>query len=112
MAPTKIPFDLPGMGQKVRQMVTNSLDALVNLDDEVAGEVCRMDDDVDEINREMYSKVKESILESPENVEPLIHLLSISRHLERIADHATNIAQDIIYLIRGDIIRHKAAELT
>jgi phosphate transport system protein len=110
LPPTKIPFDLAGMAEKVRLMVKESLDALVNLDEKTAGRVCVMDDEVDEINRQMYSQVKESILSHPNDIEALIHLLSISRHLERIADHATNIAQDIIYLIRGEIIRHQGSD--
>jgi phosphate transport system protein len=110
LPPIKIPFDLAGMAERVRVMVKRSLDALVNLDEQAAGQVCAMDDEVDEINREMYARVKESIAARPDEVGALIHLLSISRHLERIADHATNIAQDIIYLIRGEIIRHQGAD--
>ena len=56
----------------------------------------------------MYDEVKNQIKQAPENIEPLIHLLSISRHLERIADHATNIAEDVIYMVKGEIVRHRA----
>ncbi len=55
----------------------------------------------------MYDQVKDHIKQHPENIETLIHLLSVSRHLERIADHATNIAEDVIYMVRGEIVRHQ-----
>ncbi|MBD3390501.1 MAG: phosphate signaling complex protein PhoU [Chitinivibrionales bacterium] len=106
----KAPFGLPEMGQKVRLMVKKSLDALVNVDEDAAEEVCRMDDDVDNINRDMYAKVTEHLQAKPQDAEALLHLLSISRQLERIGDHATNIAQDVIYLIRGEIIRHQGLD--
>jgi len=54
----------------------------------------------------MYIKIQKAIRKNPEQIEPLIHLLSVSRHLERIADHATNIAEDVIYMIDGEIVRH------
>ena len=57
----------------------------------------------------MYAETKARLKKEPENVEALIHILSVSRYLERIADHATNIAEDVIYLIAGDIIRHGGA---
>jgi phosphate transport system protein len=110
LPPVRVPFDLTGMAEKVRVMVKKSLDALVNLDAAYAQQVCSMDDDVDRINREMYSKIKESIISRPQDVDYLIHLLSISRHLERIADHATNISRDVVYLICGEIVRHQDTE--
>ncbi|MCF7955348.1 MAG: phosphate signaling complex protein PhoU [Phycisphaerae bacterium] len=100
-------FDFETMAEKTQAMVKKSIDALVNIDVKVAVEVCNDDDEVDEINRQMYDQVKEQVRKSPENVETLIHLLSISRHLERIADHATNIAEDVIYMVKGEIVRHK-----
>ena len=69
-----------------------------------------MDDEVDAINREMYIQVQEGIRQHPERMQGLIHCLSASRHLERIADHATNIAEDVIYMIAGEIVRHKAED--
>ena len=62
------------------------------------------------MNRQMYLKVQEAILENPKQISPLIHLLSASRHLERIADHTTNIAEDVIYMIEGNIVRHRTEE--
>ena len=93
---------------KVRAMLKNSLDSLVNLDADLARHVCASDDEVDEFYRNMYRKVKEGILASPtsDQVDDMLQLLSISRHLERIADHATNIAEDVLYMIKGEIFRH------
>jgi phosphate transport system protein len=101
------PYDLSGMGEKVNNMLNSAIDALVNLDDKLAREVCAMDDTVDDINRHMYSQIKECLRMRPHEIDCLIHFLSISRHLERIADHATNIAEEVIYMTKGEIIRHK-----
>jgi len=103
-----IPFNYSLMSDKTQAMLRKSLDALVNMDTELAHEVGLADDEVDELNSEMYVRVQDAIRRHPEQVETLIHLLSISRHLERIADYATNIAEDVIYMIDGEIVRHKA----
>ncbi|MCK4538360.1 MAG: phosphate signaling complex protein PhoU [Candidatus Krumholzibacteria bacterium] len=103
-------FDFSGMARKVREMLKNSLDALVREDSNLAHEVCRADDEVDAINRDIFIRVHDAIKERPEDVENLIHQLSISRHLERVADLATNVAEDVIYMIEGVIIRHKAED--
>jgi len=105
--PLEIPFDFPGMAAKAEKMLKRTLDALVNMDAAVASEVCAADDEVDAINREMYSKVEAAIRKNPERLEDLIHLFAISRHVERIADHATNIAEDVIYMTAGEIVRHR-----
>jgi phosphate transport system protein len=91
-------------------MLTKSIDALVNLSIELAHEVCASDDEIDAMNRKMYIKVQQAIRSHPEQMESLIHMLSASRHLERIADHATNIAEDVIYMIEGQIVRHRTEE--
>ena len=91
-------------------MLNMSLDALVNMSSELAHEVCADDDEVDNINRQMYLEIQQSIQKHPEQMPSLIHLLSVSRHLERIADHATNIAEDVIYMIDGKIVRHRSEE--
>ncbi|MBN1437649.1 MAG: phosphate signaling complex protein PhoU [Sedimentisphaerales bacterium] len=102
-----ISVDLMEMARKAQRMLKQSLDALVNLSDALANEVLLADDEVDALNRQMYIEVQEAIREHPDKMESLLHLLSASRHLERIADHATNIAEDVIYMIRADIVRHK-----
>ncbi len=103
-----ISFDFEAMAELTQTMLRKSLDALVNVDPDMAYQVCQMDDDVDQINREMYGQVKKGVLSHPEQIEVLLHLLSISRHLERIADHTTNIAEDVIYMVKGEIVRHQA----
>ncbi len=103
-------FDFPGMAEKAQTMVKNSLDSLVNLDSGLAWEVCASDDEVDEMNREMFAKVQEGMRKDPSRLECFLHLLSASRHLERIADHATNIAQDVIYMTEGKIVRHRVED--
>ena len=108
--PIEMPFDFALMAEKVQGMLRKSIMALINMDCQLAHEVCEMDDEVDAINKEMYDLVKQGILSEPAHIEILIHLLSVSRHLERIGDHATNIAEDVIYMVEGRIVRHKTEE--
>jgi phosphate transport system protein len=105
------PFDLQGLVEKSQWMLRSSLDAMVNLDSGLARESRRADNEVDDINRNMYDLVKKAIQKNPEDLEMLIPLLSVSRYLEQIADHATNIAEDIIYMNEGIIARHKGESL-
>lgn len=104
---TEVPFDFERMAQKTTAMVRSSLDALVNMNCALAYQVWNADDEVDAINRQMYDQIKQSIQKNPDRIEILIHMLSVSRHLERIADHATNIAEDVIYMVEGHIVRHR-----
>ena len=101
-----ISFDYSLMAGKAEYMLKKSLDALVNLDIDLAFKVCTLDDEVDEMLREAYDRIKQAIAEYPDRIGYLINLLLISRHLERIADHGTNIAEEVIYLIEGEIVRH------
>lgn len=105
-----VPFDFAGMADKARAMVARALDALVNMDARLARQVCAADDEVDAMNREMYDKVKDTMRKHPEWIDQLVHILSTSRHLERVADHATNIAEDVIYMIEGEIVRHRTED--
>ena len=105
--PVEVPFEYGVMAEKSEAMLKNSLDALVNLDADLAYRVCLLDDEVDDINRDIYDKVKAAIQEQPGRVGYLVNLLLISRHLERIADHATNIAEEVIYMVEGEISRHR-----
>ena len=102
-----LPMDFDKMAEVAQWMLRKGLDALVNLDMELARDVCCRDDEVDEMNKEMYEQVKAGIKKEPEYMEQLIHLLCVSRHIERIGDHATNIAEDVLYMGEGEIIRHK-----
>ena len=99
-------FDYSLMAEKAETMLRMSLDALVNQDVDLALKVLLLDDEVDAKKKEAYNLIKRAISESPDNVSYLINLLLISRHLERLADHATNIAEEVIYMIEGEIVRH------
>jgi phosphate transport system protein len=99
-------FDYAVMAEKVQRMLKMSLDAFVNLDVDLAYKVITMDDEVDQIKNEAYDKIKQAIKDLPERVGYYINLLLISRHLERLADHATNVAEEVIYLVEGEIFRH------
>lgn len=105
-APLDPPLDFGPMVEKSQTMFKKSLDALVNLDLDEAFLVLTLDDEVDQIYRSIYHQVKDLIRKTPDRVEYLINLLLISRYLERIADHATNIAEEVVYMIEGEIIRH------
>ena len=99
-------FDYSSMGEKAQAMLKMSLDALINLDYDLAFKVVMMDDEVDRIKSEAYDKIKKAMSENPDKIGYLINLFLISRHLERLADHATNIAEEVVYLVEGEIIRH------
>lgn len=102
-----IPFDFHKMAERVQLMLRHALDALVNADVALALQVRNSDDEVDDMHREVYRIVEEEIRKDVNNVGALIQFLAISRSLERIADHATNIAEDVTYMIEGDIVRHR-----
>ena len=106
-SPVEAQFGYSLMADKTKTMLQESLDALVNMDVDMAYKVRLDDDEVDNINIDIHEKVRNAIQKNPERVGSLINLLSISRHLERIADHATNIAEEVIYMIEGVIQRHK-----
>lgn len=108
--PVEIPFDIEGMWRKTQAMLRDSLDALVNLDAELASNVCGRDDEVDLMKREIRLKAEELIRQDAARVGTLLKLLAISRNLERIADLATNIAEDVVYMADGKIIRHREGE--
>jgi phosphate transport system protein len=99
-------FDYADMAEKAREMLKMSLDAMVHLDTDTAYKVCLMDDEVDAYVREAYEALKSTIQQRPELLGVLINMFLISRHIERIADHATNIAEEVIYLTDGEIVRH------
>ncbi len=90
-------------------MVRQSLDAFVNLDARLARVVCRLDDEVDTFNDDIIEEIIDMMQKNPDLVEPGLSMFSAVRHLERIADHATNIAEDVVYLVEGEIIRHRPA---
>ena len=101
-----VPLEYFTMAQKAQDMLKNSLDSLVNVDVNLAYRVCAADDEVDKMKYAMQAWFAEEIKKNQNNIESSINLFLISRHLERIADHATNIAEDVIYMIVGRIHRH------
>ena len=102
----EIKFDLKTLAQNVMAMLKRSLDALVNMDAAMAHAVIDSDDEIDETVRLLFQQVKNEIRRQPEKIDYIIEYMRINRHLERIADHATNIAEDIVYMIEGKIVRH------
>lgn len=102
-----IPVDLRNMAGATQRMLRRALDALVNQDAELALRVVHDDGEVDAYLEEMFPLVAGQMRTHPDNIDVLMHVLSAARHLERIADYATNVAEDVVYLVRGEIIRHR-----
>lgn len=102
-----LPFDYSAMFAKTEEMLEKSLDSLVNTDLLLAYEVLTRDDDVDSLKNDIQKQFAEEISKAKGDADSIINMFLISRHLERIADHATNIAEDVIYMITGDIHRHR-----
>jgi phosphate transport system protein len=101
-----VSFDMTGMAIKAQQMVSNSLDALVASDAVAARAVLLADDEIDDLDREFTARLNAAAREHPEWLEGVVQLLQISRFIERLADHATSIAEDVIYMVEGEIPRH------
>ncbi|MDO3377733.1 phosphate signaling complex protein PhoU [Geoalkalibacter halelectricus] len=100
------PFDFSEMAHKAQGMLKKSLDALVNLDVDTARRVICMDDEVDALHSNNFQLVKDEIRRRPEHIDALLQYVTVSRHVERIADLSTNIAEEVIYIVEGDIVRH------
>ncbi len=108
--PSLVRVDFKGGQNRVREMLRKSLESLVNLDEKTATWVCTADEEIDTINRSVFKQVSDGIKQHPEEADRLIMLLSVSRNLERIGDHTTNIAEDVLYMVRGEIVRHTRVE--
>jgi phosphate transport system protein len=106
------PYDLPPeirtMATQAQEMVRQCLDAVVKRDPTLARQVREEDDIVDEARQRIQRRVLQGIKDHPENVENLLRINSVSKHIERIADMATNIAEDVVYMVEGDIVRHRS----
>jgi phosphate transport system protein len=107
----EVPPRLERMFVRASDMVHDALDAFVDQDVEAAQDVCRRDDEVDEFNRQVIDEMLDSMRSRSELVEAALHFFSVTRHVERIADCATNIAEDVIYLVEGEIARHHFGSL-
>ena len=104
--PVTTKTDLVGMANIVKQMVRESLDALVRRDIDLSRQVLERDDQVDLAKNEMFEELKEYMKAHPQDIDSCLDLILIARNLERLGDHATNIAEQVIFLATGDDIRH------
>ena len=100
-------INFPKMAERVEFMLKTCLDSLVNLDEKMAVNVCEIDKEVDALNQQVFEIVQEKMTEPSENIADWLHLLNVSHQLERIGDLSTNIAEDILYMIEGRIVRHQ-----
>jgi phosphate transport system protein len=103
-------IDIPRMAEWTSQMVKECLDAFVNRDAELARKVCRDDGFVDDLTEQLFRELVSFMLEDSRTITRAVRLTFIGKYYERIADHATNIAELVVYLVEGKIIRHTAAE--
>jgi phosphate transport system protein len=105
--PLDIPLDIAGMWKKVQSMLHDSIDAMVNANAHLAEAVYARDDEVDRMKRDMRIKIEESARRQPELMSRLLKCLAVSRNLERIADYSVSIAEDVVYMVNGTIVRHR-----
>jgi phosphate transport system protein len=104
-----IPAELHEMAERVQRMLHDCLDAVVNADTGLARRVLDDDEVVDEMHGGFYRLTEERLVQHPERARDLLQLLSVSRYLERIADQATNVAEDVVFMVEGEVIRHQGA---
>lgn len=104
----EVPEKLKEMAHRAVEMLHKAIDAYVGLDSQLARNIVESDNVVDELNREIIYDLMATMQHHPELIEPAMSLFSATRHIERVADHATNIAEDVVYLVEGEIIRHRA----
>jgi len=102
-------IDIPKMAVLAQQMLKDALDAFVNQDADLARGVCRRDDEVDHLNDQVYHELLVYMTQDAKTITRAIDLILVGRHLERVADHATNIAEDVYYLVKGTTIKHRLA---
>ena len=103
-------IDIPRMAELTQKMVKDSLDAFINRDAELARSVLTRDDEVDALKDQIFRELLTFMLSDQSTIPRALELILVSRHLERIGDHATNICEDIIYLVQGKDIRHHIEE--
>lgn len=108
--PLKPYVDLPKMAEASQQMLKESIDAFVRGDTELAEKVLQDDDFVDNLNREIFQELIDHMIKNNETVSLAMKVLFISKYLERIGDHATNIAELVIFMVKGKVVRHMAQE--
>jgi phosphate transport system protein len=94
------------MAEMAQNMVKDSIDAFINRDDQLARDVCERDDEVDDLNNQIFRELLTYMMQDPTTIKRAVDLILVARHLERIADHATNISEDVIYYVKGKTIKH------
>jgi phosphate transport system protein len=108
--PLKPFIDIPRMAEAAQIMLKDSLDSFVREDADLAMKVCASDDYVDNLNYQIFNELLVYMLKDPKNISRAVRLTYITKYLERIADHATNIAEMVVYMVKGKVIRHTACE--
>lgn len=108
--PLKPYIDIPRMAEASQKMLKDSLDAFVAQDADLALTVCEADDFVDNLNVQIFNELLVYMLQDPKNISRAVRLTYITKYLERIGDHATNIAEMVVYMVKGKVIRHMACE--
>jgi phosphate transport system protein len=101
-------IDIPRMAEITKNMVKDVLDAFVNEDADLARAVCARDDQVDALNDQVFRELMTYMLADPKTITRAVHLIIVSKYLERIADHATNIAEGVIFMVKALVIKHHA----
>jgi phosphate transport system protein len=99
-------IDIPRMADHARMMLKEALDAFVNRNADLARKVCREDDFVDELTGQVFRELLSYMMENPQTISRAIRITFVAKYIERIADHATNVAEMVVYLVEGKIIRH------
>jgi phosphate transport system protein len=110
--PVKPLIDIPRMGDLAQKMLRDALDAFVRRDMALAEAVLAADDTLDALKTQIFRELLTYMLQAPETIEPSLDLILISRHLERIGDHATNVAEDVIFILSAKDVRHHQADST
>jgi len=104
-------IDIPRMAEAAQKMLKDSLDSFVSKDPESAMKVCEADDFVDNLNHQIFNELLVYMLQDPKNISRAVRLTYVAKYLERIGDHATNIAEMVVYMVKGKVIRHMACEI-
>jgi len=99
-------IDIPRMATLAQDMVRDSINAFINGDDKLAKDICLRDDEVDSLNDQVFRELLTYMMQDPSTITRAVPLILVGRHLERIADHATNISEDVFYLVKGKTIKH------
>jgi phosphate transport system protein len=111
LPPLKPLIDIPRMASLAQGMIRDALNAFVNRDEKLARSVCERDDEVDSLNDQIFRELLTYMMNDQSTINRAVGLILIGRHLERIADHATNIGEDVIYLVIGKTIKHHIEEI-